>query len=462
MRKRRRPDVDDAPGALLSDAALRRLTLREHRRNLQILAVGVRHILPGLLRRRTRTPEALAPRIRQAVIALGPPFVKLSQLVSSSPGVFPAAISEELRDLLDSAPAEPWDDIRRVIEAELGADIQSLFASVDPEPMAAASIAQVHAVTLLDGTRAVVKVRRPGVEGRFLTDLRLLRIVARLTDRFSQHARVFNPKAIVDDVIALLRRELDFTVEADSMERFEKNLRSYGSHELVRVPAVYRDLTVPAVLTMERIDGTKVDDLPSLQATGFDLLERLQAGLRAWIEAACQHRFFHGDVHAGNILLDEQGRVVFLDFGIMGELDEATAQLVRRGVVAMLYHHDFAEVTRCLAELGTHLGADITEDQAATAIQRLVEPLLDRPIQDIDYQVVLVAAVRKAAPHGVQLPRSLVLLAKQILYFERYGKIVAPDYPILADTSLIEFMIDEDVPEATDLDAVSDLGPAHR
>ncbi|MEW6475222.1 MAG: AarF/UbiB family protein [Actinomycetota bacterium] len=434
---------------LLTDASLRRLTPREALRSTRISLAVARHILPGLVRKKHRTPQALAPRVRRVVVALGPPFVKLSQLVSSSPSLFPAAISDELRDLLDSAPAERWEDMREIVEQDLGAPVEALFASIDPEPLAAASIAQVHAVTLRSGEPAVVKVRRPGVERRFLTDLRLLRVVARLAQRFSAHARVLNPVVVVDDVVATLRQELDFEHEAAAMERFERNLRSFGSNDLVRAPSVHRSLSGRAVLTMERIEGTKVDDLVGLTETGFDLLALLRAGVRAWIEGACEHRFFHGDVHAGNLLVDRDGRVVFLDFGITGELDVETTGLVRRGVVALLHTRDFREVTRCLADLGARMGGDGTVTQAAAAIERLVEPLLDQPIGAVDYQAVFSAAVRMAAPHGVQLPRSLVLLAKQVLYFERYAKLVAPDYDILADPFLIEFMFEGAVREAS-------------
>jgi predicted unusual protein kinase regulating ubiquinone biosynthesis (AarF/ABC1/UbiB family) len=260
---------------------------------------------------------------------------------------------------------------------------------------------------------------------------------------------VLNPVAVVDDVVATLRQELDFEHEAEALVRFERNLRSFGSNDLVRAPSVHPTLTRRAVLTMERIDGTKVDDLVGLTGTGFDLLQLLRAGVRAWIEGACEHRFFHGDVHAGNLLVDREGRVVFLDFGITGELDLETARLVRRGVVALLHTRDFPEVTRCLADLGAKIGGDGTVAQAAAAIERLVEPLLDQPIGAVNYQEVFAAAVRMAAPHGVQLPRSLVLLAKQVLYFERYAKLVAPGYDILADPFLIEFMFDDAVPSAS-------------
>ncbi|MGH9149995.1 MAG: ABC1 kinase family protein [Acidimicrobiales bacterium] len=438
MPRRHNPTRDAA--SVLSDRSVRRLTPRELWRALVVGTVVNRRVGPGLLRRRTRTAAALAPRLHKAVLDLGPPFVKLSQLIASSPGLFPAPIADELRVLLDAAPPERWPAIKAVIEAELGRPVGEVFANIDPEPLAAASIAQVHAATLPNGDEVVVKVRRPGVERQFRTDLRLLRRIARMTGRLSRHARVVNPVAIVDNVVYSLREELDFVREADSMERFEANLRAFGDNKLIRVPHVYRDLTTPAVLTMERVWGTKVDDLPGLTATGYDLLERLRAGVRAWIEAACEHGFFHGDVHAGNLLVDTDGRVVFFDFGIMGELDHVTRDLVRRGVVALLHDLDFREVTRCLVELGAHLGARVELDRAAAAIQELAEPELSKPIAEIDYQHLFVSAVRRAAPHGVQLPRSMVLLAKQVIYFERYAKLVAPDYQILADTYLIEFM----------------------
>ena len=432
----------DPVAATVNLAAVKRLGPREFLR-LQVMTwTLVRHLGPALLRKKTRTPEALAPRLHKVVVSLGPPLVKLSQVVSSSPGLFPPAISNELRVLLDDAPPEKWDAMRKVIEKGLGGPIESFFASVEPEPLAAASIAQVHAASLHDGTEVVIKVRRPGVEKKFVRDIRLLRVTARLAQRFSKSARVVNPVAIVDDVVTTLARELDFHLEADSMERFAANLKSFGSNDVIRVPAVHRELCGHGVLTMERIDGIKVDDLPGLVATGFDLFNLLRAGVRAWIEAACEHGFFHGDVHAGNLMVDRNGKVVFLDFGIMGEIDDVTRDLVRRGVVAMLHRQDFGEVTRCLADLGAHLGHKTDEDRAAAAIARLVTPWLSRPIAEIDYLEIFSQAVRMAAPKGVQLPRSLVLLGKQVLYFERYAVLVAPDYDILSDRWLIEFMID--------------------
>lgn len=401
--------------------------------------------MPTLARRRGRTATALAPHVRDTVVALGPSFIKLSQIVASSPGLFPPAISESLRELLDDAPPEPWPAIRQQIESGLRRPLSDLFATIEPEPLAAASIAQVHAATRTDGTRVAVKVRRPGVEEWFRTDLRLLRLAAGGISRLSRRARVLNPMGVVDGTIESLAHELDFAQEADAMERFARNLRSFGSNDRVRVPAVHRDLCGPGVLTMERIEGIKVDDLARLELTGLDLVGLLRAGVRAWVESAAEHGFFHGDVHAGNLMLDGEGKVVFLDFGIVGELDEETRRLVRKGVVALLHERDFDEVTNCLIALGVHLAGDVDRERAAAAVRRLAEPLLSKPLSELDYHQVLGDAIRMASPHGVSVPRSLLLLVKQIIYFERYAKLVAPGYDILSDLSLIDFMIEEGV-----------------
>lgn len=429
---------------LLTPQSARRLTPRELVRAAKVGAVVTRHLAPALARKRSRNVGVIGPKLRDAVIDLGPPFVKLSQLVASSPGLFPPAISDSLRDLLDAAPPAPFPPIREAVEAGLGRPLESAFSSVEEDPLAAASVAQVHGATTTAGQRVVLKVLRPNVERQFLTDLRLLRVVARIASRFSKSARVINPVAVVEDVVLQLCRELDLELEAASMDRFSGNLRAYGSNELVRVPEVHHDLCGPGVLTMERIEGIKVDDVLRLNLTGLDLTELLQAGVRAWIEAALEHRFFHGDVHAGNLFVDTEGRVVFLDFGIVGELDVATADIVRRGIVALLHDRDFQTVTDCLVELGANLGYGLDSARAAAAIQRLAEPLLDKPLSELDYREVFFSALRQAAAKGVQVPASLVLLIKQILYFERYAKLVAPDYGLLSDTFLIEFLLDDE------------------
>jgi ubiquinone biosynthesis protein len=238
------------------------------------------------------------------------------------------------------------------------------------------------------------------------------------------------------------------------METFEDNLRRFGKNDGVRTPSVRWPYTTPRVLTMERIHGFKIDDLAQLDTQGWDLAGALKRGVRAWMEAALEHGFFHGDVHAGNLMLDNDGTVVFLDFGITGRLDEKTKEIVRHGLPALLVHGDFVEVAKAIYELGAVLKpADL--EQSARDIAAIVEPILGKPLSEISYGQVLIDIVRIGTRYEVRLPREMVLVAKQMLYFERYAKLMAPDWNILNDPDLIGFLF-----EGLETHAVGEEGAA--
>lgn len=391
-----------------------------------------------------------ANELRHAFEALGPTYVKLGQLIASSPGLFPDVLAEELRACLDEVPPVDTAEVVDVVTAELGDHPGALFRHFEAEPLASASIAQVHAAQLRDGTDVVVKVQRPGIGPRLRADLAILERVARLVARTSSKGRMANPVAVVEDFAATLSQELNFTVEARSMERFADNLRTYGDNSHVRVPAVHWPLTTARVLTMERIHGYKIDDLVGLGSTGWDLATALKQGVRAWMESALQHGFFHGDVHAGNLMLDTDGNIVFLDFGICGSLDDATRRVIRSGLPALLVDRDFRAVAAAIYELGAVLRpADL--EQSARDIAEIVEPVLDQPLSEISYGQVLVDIVRVGTRYDVRIPRELVLVAKQLFYFERYAKLMAPDWAILNDPELMGFLFDMiDVSDAGD------------
>jgi len=413
--------------------------------------VLTRHLAPALARRRAARPHALAVGLRRAFGELGPTYVKLGQLVASSPGLFPDVLADELRSLLDEVPPIGAGDVGAVITAELGASPEELFASFDWTPLASASIAQVHAATLPDGDDVVVKVQRPGIRQQIDADLRILRVLARIVERVSSTGRMANPVAVVDDFDITIHEELSFVVEGRSMERFDDVLRRSPLSTGVRVPSVRWRYTTPRVLTMERIHGYKVDDLAALGATGWDLAGALKRGVRAWMEAALEHGFFHGDVHAGNLMLDTDGNTVFLDFGIMGRLDDKTRDIVRRGLPALLVERDFKSVATAIYEMGAVLKpADL--EQSSKDIAEIVGPILDKPLSEISYGAVLVDIVRIGTRYEVRLPRELVLVAKQLLYFERYAKLMAPDWSILDDPDLIGFLFEgvhsDDKPDA--------------
>jgi predicted unusual protein kinase regulating ubiquinone biosynthesis (AarF/ABC1/UbiB family) len=192
---------------------------------------------------------------------------------------------------------------------------------------------------------------------------------------------------------------------------------------------------------MEQIHGHSIDDTEALRATGFDLAELLKRGVRAWMEAALHHGFFHGDVHAGNLMVDTAGNVVFLDFGIVGQLDDRTKAIIRNGLPALLIDGDFVEVAKSIYDLGAVL-KPVDLDQASADIAEIVEPILAKPLSEISYGQVLIDIVRIGTRYEVRLPRELVLVAKQLLYFERYAKLMAPDWNILDDPELIGFLFE--------------------
>jgi ubiquinone biosynthesis protein len=405
------------------------------------VTVGVfaRHGLRFVARAGRGPSGRAAAGLRHAFEELGPTYVKLGQLIASSPGLFPDALAEEFRTCLDRVPPVPFADIAGVVTAELGAPPDRLFARFDPEPLAAASIAQVHAAELADGSDVVVKVQRPNLRPRLAADLAVLRRLARILERTSARSRMANPTAVIEDFAITLTQELDFVAEARAMERFATNLAAFGTNQRVRVPAVHWPLTAGRVLTMERIRGHGVNDLTPESATGLDLDTALQAAVRAWMEAALEHGFFHGDVHAGNLMLDHDGRIVFLDFGICGSLDDRTRRIIRRGLPALLVQRDYEAVAVAIHQLGAVLGP-FDPGHAARDIAKIVEPILTRPLAEISYGELLVDVVRIGTRYHVRLPRELVLVAKQLLYFERYGKIMAPNWAILNDPALIGFL----------------------
>jgi predicted unusual protein kinase regulating ubiquinone biosynthesis (AarF/ABC1/UbiB family) len=395
---------------------------------------------PG--RRGTASRAAIgSAELKDAFAELGPTYVKLAQLIASSPGLFPEVLADEFRSLLDEVPPIPPDEVRAVLTEELGAAPEEVFASFDDVPLASASIAQVHAATLPDGDDVVVKVQRPGIRQRLERDLRILMRIARILERTSAKGRMANPVAVVEDFAATLSEELNFVNEGRSMETFDANLRRFGANDGVRVPGVRWAYTTPRVLTMERIHGFKIDDLAQLGAQGWDLAGALKRGVRAWMEAALEHGFFHGDVHAGNLMLDTDGTIVFLDFGIVGRLDQQTKEIIRHGLPALLVDGDFVEVAKAIYELGAVLKPQDLEESARD-IAEIVEPILGKPLSEISYGQVLVDIVRIGTRYEVRLPREMVLVAKQMLYFERYAKLMAPDWNILNDPDLIGFLFE--------------------
>ena len=443
------------PGQLVNDVlSLARLRPNDAGRLAEVVAVLVRHGVVTaarsgssfVLHPRQQPPKALAVALRRSFVELGPTFIKFGQLVASSPGLFPAVLAEEFRSLLDDVPPEPTRRIRRIIERQLGARIDDLFTEFDDQPLAAASIAQVHRGRLRNGTDVAIKVRRPHLRDRMERDLRLLRVLATALARVGALGEAANPVAIVEDLQVTMREELDFRREARDMAAFARNLRRQGDNDRIVVPEPIEGLVGERVLVMTFVDGTSVDDGDALRAAGHDLEDLVRQGARAWMESALLHGLFHGDVHAGNLFVTPSGDVAFLDFGIMGRLDDRTRLVLRRLLPAVMIERDYTAVMRAVADLGAVSGP-VDLERAGADVSELLEPLVTKPLGELSYGAMLSHVLQVATDHHVRLPRELVAVVKQLLYFERYAKDLAPGYAMFADPAILQHVMAADAVE---------------
>lgn len=438
-----------------SDSAfdLRRLALMDATRFVKIvftfarrgLFVAARKGPLIMLRPRQQAPAAMALALRQAFTDLGPTFVKFGQLMASSPGLFPDAVTSEFRQLLDAVPEEPSVVTRAVIEQDLGRSIDELFASFENQPIAAASVAQVHEARLHNGTRVAVKVQRPNLRKRIERDLRLMWLLAGVLQRAGAIGQMAQPVAIIEDFAASLSRELDFRNEVVSMRAFTSNLHSFGHNDLMVVPTPMDGMYGPNVIVMTFVEGLPIDDVATLRAQGHDLLGVGLQGVRAWLEAALRHGLFHGDVHAGNLFVTTDGRIAFLDFGIMGELSEDSQTMLRDTIPAALpaivLQDQYHRVGEILEALGAGEVDPAHHEPLANDIRVILGERLNRPLAEVSYGEILIDIIRIASRYRLHLPRDLILVCKQLIYFEGYARRIAPEINILAEPQLLQDLL---------------------
>jgi predicted unusual protein kinase regulating ubiquinone biosynthesis (AarF/ABC1/UbiB family) len=410
-----------------------------------LASLVLRRLGAWLLRRRgRRLVEAAATGLVDAFEALGPTYVKLGQLIASSPGVFPSPLADACLRCLDEVKPFPSEIACRLVEEDLGRAPSSLFAQFDERPLSAASIAQVHACVLPDGRRAVLKIQRPDILRRMNADLRILYRLARLVQR-TKLGRQINAVAVIEDLHQVTNEELNFALEAHRQSRFRENIWAFGDNESITAPEVYWDYCGPHVICMERMRGTPMDEFDTIRAQGVDGELLLRHGVKVWMEAALIHGPFHGDVHAGNLWVLEDGRAAFLDFGIMGELDADWRQIFRDMQYTVMIDGDYSRIVRNWKRVGV-ISEDAGDDEAVgLVIKATMEPMLDRSIGETSIGELMKQNITLAEQFGAKAPRELVLTSKQLLYFERYSKELAPDYNMARDLYLIRNVFPDDV-----------------
>ncbi|MGH9027122.1 MAG: ABC1 kinase family protein [Acidimicrobiia bacterium] len=372
----------------------------------------------------------ISRRLRRAFERLGSTYVKLGQIVSSGEGLFPPELVAEFKLLRDQVPPERFADVRAVVEADLRRPLGEVFSWFDEAPLAAASIAQVHAARLVTGEEVVVKVQRPRVAALVDADIAGMAWLApRLVGRIPV-AALANPPALVELFAETIVEELDFRLEAENMLDIARVLAETDQRAMV-VPRPHPALVTRRVLVMERLRGFAFDDVESMNAAGIDTSALLRAGLIACLEGALIHGVFHGDLHGGNLLVQRDGRTALLDFGITGRLDEAHRVAFLRLLVAGLAGDVRVQLT-ALRDLGAF--PPDTDLDAVIVDLDLEGPVKDPTKMSSDELVAeLSTLTRKLLDYGARAPKELMLFVKNLMFLNAATATLAPDLDLLAE-----------------------------
>ncbi len=367
----------------------------------------------------------VSKRLRVGFSQLGPTYIKMGQIISSGEGIFPPELVTEFRILRDKVPAESFEVVRRTVEDDLGAPIEAIFSYFDRTPLAAASIAQVHAATLVTGEEVVVKVQRPTVATLVRRDLRAMSWFAPHLIGRIPIAALANPPALVELFAETIVEELDFRLEAQNMLDTAKVLRDTNQHRTMVVPRPHHTLVTKRVLVMERLRGFSFDDVEGMHAAGINTEEVIKASMVAFLEGVMLHGVFHGDLHGGNLFVMADGKVALLDHGITGRLSEAKRMAFLKLMMAGTTN-DIKMQVKALCELGA-LPLDTDVDQVVKDLN------LDGPVKDPTKMAPeeLIAEVRNITKallgYGARMPKELMLYVKDLLFLDGAMATLAPN-----------------------------------
>ncbi len=365
-------------------------------------------------------------RVREALIELGPIFVKFGQGLSTRRDLLPRDIADELAKLQDKVPPFPSDQARADMERAYGRSLDEVFGSFEAEPLAAASIAQVHSATLEDGREVIVKVLRPGVESQIREDLAVMYALARLARRYWPEARMLRPVDVVAEYEKVIIDELDLMREAANAAQLRRNFE--GSSQLY-IPEVHWDYCRPSVLVTEKIHGVPVGDVQGLTAAKVNMERLSAAGVEIFFTQVFRHNFFHADMHPGNIFVDvtdpENPRYIAVDFGIIGSLDPKDQQYLAENFLAF-FNRDYQRVAR-LHLISGWVPEGTRLDELESAFRTVCEPIFNRPLKEISFGQFLVRLFTTARRFGMQVQPQLILLQKTLLNIEGLGRQLYPD-----------------------------------
>jgi len=444
------------------------------RRGVQILTTALRYRLdtiPQALQidhwTRYLFPTSLLPtpqiseakRCRLAIERLGPVFIKFGQLLSTRRDLLPEEYADELARLQDRVPPFPSAMAISTIETEIGRPLTDSFATFSEQPLASASLAQVHEATLTSGEEVVVKVIRPGIAGVIKKDLALILALAKLLERFFSDARRLHLIRIVEDYEKTILAELDLLRESANTVRLQRN---FETSPLLYVPKVYNDLSSVNVLVMERVKGVPISDLETLRRRGTDLKKLAERGVETFFVQVFNDNFFHADMHPGNIFVDVSDPAnpsyIAIDCAIIGQLTKEDQAYLARNIVAF-FNEDYAEIAKLHTESGW-ISAKTDAREFESTIRQLCQPFFQRPLAEISFGSFLIALFSAARRFDMEVQPQLVLLQKTLLNIEGLGRQLYPDLNLWATAKpFMEKWMREHYGPGAILKTVVDQGP---
>lgn len=363
-----------------------------------------------------------AARVRMALTELGTTFIKLGQMLSTRADLLGPELTEELSQLQANVPPDPSAVARATIEAELGQPIEQLFASFEDTPLAAASVAQVHAARLHTGHSVVVKVRRSGVAEQAATDVEIVQALAELLEQHSPALRSYQPLAVVRQFRRTLLRELDLTYERQNQEEFARN---FADDPTVCIPELFNELCSHQVVTMQRLDGIIGSDIEALQQSGVDLGEFAKRGANMYLEMVFRDGFYHADPHPGNLILLPGNIVGVIDCGMVGRIDEDLRDEVEALLLGIV-ENDSELVAEQVLRLGA-VPADCSREKLRADLQDFMADYTGHPLNDIHVGAALSRLVEIIRSHHIVLPPSLAMLLKTLIVLEGTSRRFSPD-----------------------------------
>ena len=360
-------------------------------------------------------------RIRHTLEDLGPIYIKFGQILSTRRDLLPDEVAEELIKLQDQVPPFSGAHAQEIVEQALGGPVNEIFSKFDAQPLASASIAQVHAARLPDGSDVVVKVVRPGIEKAIRKDIELMFTLAHLAQRYSAEARRLRLVEVVGEYEKTIFDELDLMREAANAGLLRRN---FLHSEMLYIPEIYWDYCRENVMVMERIYGTPVDRVSELKQQGISMALLGERGVEIFFTQVFRDNFFHADMHPGNIFVAPDGRYISVDFGIMGTLTHADQRYLAENLLAF-FHRDYRRVAELHVESGW-VPANTRVEEFEAAIRTVSEPIWEKPIAEISFGHFLLRLFQTARRFDMEIQPQLVLLQKTLLNIEGLGRMLYP------------------------------------